>query len=43
VFINERVQLLSDEEIADSLSDYLPPSEFAGLSMRFRAELAKLK
>lgn len=42
VFLNERVRQLTDAEIAESLSDYLPPSELPGLAMRFRAEIAKL-
>jgi predicted nucleotidyltransferase component of viral defense system len=42
-FLNESVQSLTDGEIAESLSDYLPPDELAGLSLRFRAETAKLK
>ena len=42
-FLNLKVQALTDEEIAASLSDYLLPSEMPGLAMHFRAETAKLE
>ena len=41
-FLNSHVQTLTDGEIADSLSDYLPPDGIPGLAMRFRAEIVKL-
>ena len=41
-FLRNKVERLDDETIADSLRDYLPADDLAGLSMRFRAELAKL-
>ena len=41
-FLSERVQALDDRVIAESLQDFLPPDELPGLSMRFRAEMAKL-
>jgi len=41
-FMRARISGLSDEDIARELSDYLPPQELAGLSMLFRAALAKL-
>jgi predicted nucleotidyltransferase component of viral defense system len=34
---------LTDKKIAVELSDFLPPAELVGLSMSFRAELAKLR
>ncbi len=42
-FLSEKVQLLTDDKIADALADYLPPAETAGLAMPFRTELAKLR
>lgn len=42
-FLSEKIQALTDKEIAASLSDYLPATELAGLAMRFRAEIAKLQ
>jgi len=41
-FMRARISGLSDEDIARELSDYLPPQEISGLSMLFRAALAKL-
>ena len=41
-FLNSHVQGLTDEEISDSLSDYLSPEDIPGLAMRFRSEIAKL-
>lgn len=41
-FIRAKVAELSDEQIADELSDYLPPEESEGLSLLFRAALTKL-
>lgn len=41
-FIRTRISLLSDEDIAQELSDYLPAEETTGLSMLFRAAMAKL-
>lgn len=41
-FLNGTVQKLTEQEISEALSDYLPPSELPGLNMRFRAEMAKL-
>ena len=41
-FLSERVQALDDKAVAESLQDFLPPDELPGLSMRFRAEMAKL-
>ncbi|OGV64058.1 MAG: hypothetical protein A3K18_34505 [Lentisphaerae bacterium RIFOXYA12_64_32] len=42
-FLRHHVAQLSDVEIRDSLSDYLPPEEADGLAMQFRAALAKLR
>jgi predicted nucleotidyltransferase component of viral defense system len=42
-FMRERVALLSDTEIMESLEDYLPRKEILGMSMLFRAALAKLR
>lgn len=41
-FIRARVAALTDDSIANELSDYLPQQETAGLSLLFRAALAKL-
>lgn len=41
-FIRARVAELSDEQIANELSDYMPAEETTGLAMHFRAALAKL-
>lgn len=42
-FIRLRVSTLTDAEIGESLADYLPPDEIAGLAVQFRAALAKLR
>ena len=42
-FLLTYVNQLTDKEIIDSLENYLSKSDLAGLSMKFRAELAKLK
>jgi hypothetical protein len=41
-FLREKVNQLSDKDIAKELSDYLPPHEMPGLAMQIRASLAKL-
>jgi predicted nucleotidyltransferase component of viral defense system len=41
-FLNVHARKLTDGDIAASLGDYLTPEGMAGLSMRFRAEMAKL-
>mgnify|MGYP003776689547 CR=1 FL=1 len=41
-FLQEHANGLTDEVIAGELKDYLRADEMAGLTMRFRAELAKL-
>ena len=41
-FLNSHVQTLADDEIFESLSDYLPPEDIPGLAMRFRVEFMKL-
>ncbi len=41
-FLRANVEKLSDQTITVSLRDYLPEDELAGLSMRLRAELAKI-
>ena len=41
-FVRAYVAGLSDEQIADELSDYLPPGEISGLALLFRVTLAKL-
>lgn len=41
-FLNSCVQTLTDQDIVESLSDYLAPEEIPGLAMRFRTELSKL-
>lgn len=41
-FIRTEVAILSDKQIRNELADYLPPGETAGLSLLFRAALAKL-
>jgi predicted nucleotidyltransferase component of viral defense system len=41
-FIRAEAARLSDERIAEELSDYLPPGETVGLALLFRAALAKL-
>lgn len=42
-FMRAQVAVLTDEEISNSLADYLAPDELHGLAMSFRAELAKLR
>ncbi|MCF7976105.1 MAG: nucleotidyl transferase AbiEii/AbiGii toxin family protein [Phycisphaerae bacterium] len=42
-FLRKKASLLSDEAISKALSDYLPPEETTGLTMLFRAALAKLR
>jgi predicted nucleotidyltransferase component of viral defense system len=41
-FLRMKVASLSDEQIRNELSDYLPPDETEGLSLLFRAALSKL-
>ncbi len=41
-FIRANVAALTDEQIRDELSDYLPPAETIGLALLFRASLTKL-
>ena len=38
-----KVSDMTDMDIVDELSDYLTPQETAGLSLLFRAALARLK
>jgi predicted nucleotidyltransferase component of viral defense system len=42
-FLRSKVALLSDKEITEALSDTLRPEETTGLSMMFRAALARLQ
>jgi len=42
-FLLSYVNKLTDNDIMDSLSDYLKKEDLLGLSMKFSAELAKLK
>lgn len=42
-FIRQWVSKLTDAEIGESMADYLPREEIAGLAMQFRAALAKLR
>ena len=42
-FIRARAALMTDDDIAAEMSDYLPVEEIAGLSMLFRAALARLR
>jgi predicted nucleotidyltransferase component of viral defense system len=42
-FLRAKVALLSDKEIAEALSDYLPLEETVGLAMMFRSALARLR
>jgi predicted nucleotidyltransferase component of viral defense system len=42
-FLRMKIRNITDKEIENSLSDYLKKDDIAGLSMKFRAELAKLK
>ena len=41
-YLRDHVARLSDEQIRQELSDYLPPGESDGLALLFRAGLAKL-
>ena len=41
-FLRGWVAALSEKQIVDELSDYLPPEETSGLALLFRAALAKL-
>jgi len=41
-FLRTKVSRLTDNDIGEELSDYLPPEETTGLSMLFRAALTKL-
>ena len=41
-FIREKVATLSEAQITEELTDYLPKTETAGLALLFRAGLAKL-
>jgi predicted nucleotidyltransferase component of viral defense system len=42
-FIRLRASTLTDAEIGESLTDYLPPDEIGGLAMQIRAALTKLR
>ncbi len=42
-FLRAHAAALTDRDIAESLADYLPPAELAGLGMAIRAELARLR
>ncbi len=42
-FLITKVQAISQEQVNNSLGEYLPLEELAGLAMKFRAELVKLK
>jgi len=42
-FMRQKVSLLSDKDIENEMADYLNPEEMAGLSMLFRAALARLR
>ncbi len=42
-FLRAKVQVISDKDIGNSLGDYLRKDDIAGLSMKIRAELARLK
>lgn len=41
-FLYSHVQKLTDQDIAESLRDYLPEEDLPGLAMRFKAEISKL-
>ncbi|MEI6564823.1 MAG: nucleotidyl transferase AbiEii/AbiGii toxin family protein [bacterium] len=41
-FLRTRVSRLSDQEVAEAMSDYLPREEITGLAMMFRAAMARL-
>ncbi len=42
-FIRRQVSNITDDEIGESMADYLPPDEIEGLAMQFRAALTKLR
>jgi predicted nucleotidyltransferase component of viral defense system len=42
-FLREHAAKLTDDEIRESLADYLPPEEMVGLAMQIRSALAKLR
>ncbi len=42
-FLRHRVSTLTESDIAQSMSDYLPPEEITGLAMQFRAALTRLR
>ena len=42
-FLKMKIRDISDKDIEKSLGDYLKKDDITGLSMKFRAELAKLK
>jgi hypothetical protein len=42
-FIRRQVANMTDDEIGESMADYLPPDEIGGLAMQFRAALVKLR
>jgi len=42
-FLRMNIRDISDKDIENSLGDYLKKDDIAGLSMKFRAELSKLK
>jgi len=42
-FLKTNIRDITDKDIEKSLGDYLKKEDIAGLSMKFRAELAKLK
>lgn len=42
-FLQSKVNSLSDKEIEDALGDYLEKDNIAGLSMKFKAEIAKFR
>lgn len=42
-FIRAKIQTINDKDIENSLGDYLKKEDIAGLSMKFRAALAKLR
>ncbi len=41
-FIRQKVSCLSNDDITDAMSDYLPPEETTDMSMLFRAALVRL-
>ena len=42
-FIRQKTSQLSDQDITDALSDYLPPEETEGLALQINAALVKLR